>query len=196
MKRSVIYDYETFGQDVNTCAVISAAFLEFDEDVLPLGKYSYEELVEMSKFYKFDVKEQVEKFNRIITNDTLDWWMEQGKDARRAIQPLATDISLESLYTILVDDLDISNAHRVYCRSNTFDPMITASVLSHFGKQDPTRWWNLRDTRSLFDGMTYGQNIDNRFVPDEVKDKFVKHDPRHDVAMDVYRYQYLAKILS
>jgi hypothetical protein len=38
-------------------------------------------------------------------------------------------------------------------------------------------------------------NLDNGFTPSELVSKFVKHDPCHDVAMDVMRMQLLAQAI-
>ena len=59
----------------------------------------------------------------------------------------------------------------------------------------PYPWWIIRDTRSMLDGMLWGSGIDNKFIPDGLEEKFVHHDPRHDIVMDVMRMQTVASAL-
>jgi hypothetical protein len=43
--------------------------------------------------------------------------------------------------------------------------------------------------------MTYGHKIKNNFIPEGLEDKFIAHNPIHDIAMDIMRFQYLARVL-
>jgi len=56
-------------------------------------------------------------------------------------------------------------------------------------------WRIIRDTRSMIEGMSYGMDIKNDFMPSALESKFVKHDPRHDIVMDVMRMQLLARAI-
>lgn len=192
--KSVIYDFETLHTNPLIGVVVSLAYLEFDESRFIDSPYSYDELVNLCGMVKFDVEEQVTKYNRKISKDTIEWWMKQDKEARKMLEPSDQDISIDHLFQLL-RHINIQDADKVYTRGNTFDPVFILSILNSMGKDDPVPYWKMRDTRSLIDGMTYGHDISNKFVPDDVKDKFIAHDPRHDVAMDVYRIQYLARLL-
>ena len=59
----------------------------------------------------------------------------------------------------------------------------------------PHPWWVTRDTRSTIDGMAWGEDINNKFIPEGLEEKFIAHDPAHDIVMDVMRIQYLSRIL-
>ena len=61
---------------------------------------------------------------------------------------------------------------------------------------EPYKWWDIRDTISFIEGLSYGADIKNNFIPDDLKEAFVAHDPRHDVAMDVMRMQTLIEALN
>jgi hypothetical protein len=67
--------------------------------------------------------------------------------------------------------------------------------MKDIGNIDPFHWKTVRDTRSMIEGMAFGMEIDNGFEIKEVGDKFVKHDPRHDIALDVLRMQTLARLI-
>ena len=193
---SCIYDFETLGQNVFECPAISLAALRFDEERFTTNPYSYEELLSECKYIKFDVQEQVKEYGRKIEQSSLDWWKEQGPKALKKIQPSSNDVSISELYEFLSLDVQVHKCDKVYTRGNTFDPILLKSLLRNFNQTDPAKWWTIRDTRSLFEGMMYGHNISSRFIPEGLEEKFVAHDPCHDIAMDVMRFQHLARILN
>lgn len=195
-KNSCIYDFETLSNDVFNGVVVNFAALKFDETRFVSNPYTFEELVESAKFIKFDVEEQVKEYGREIRQSTLDWWKEQGPQAQKQLRPSKDDVSISELYEFLTLELQIQNCDRVYTRGNTFDPILLQTVLKHFNREDPTRFWTIRDTRSIIDGMTYGHKIKNTFIPEGLESKFVHHDPKHDIAMDVMRMQYLVRLLN
>lgn len=193
---SIIYDFETLSQNMITGAAVSLAALSFDADRFKKNDgYEYEELLGMTKTIKFDVQEQVQKYNRTIQKSTLDWWKKQSEEAQKQLKPSSDDVSISELYSWLTSEFDIPSAKTVWTRGNTFDPIILRTLLDATGDSDPfTQWWGIRDTRSFIDGMLYGSGIRNTFIPDGLKEKFVGHDPKHDVVMDVMRMQYLARL--
>jgi hypothetical protein len=75
--------------------------------------------------------------------------------------------------------------------------MFLENIMRQTNKPDPFSWRRIRDTRSLIEGMAWGvSEFDNGFIPEGLLTKFVAHDPRHDIAMDVMRIQTLARALS
>jgi hypothetical protein len=57
---------------------------------------------------------------------------------------------------------------------------------------DPYPFWKLRDTRSTIEGMTLlNKDIKNGFIVPGLEERFIAHDAKHDVAMDVMRMQFL-----
>lgn len=193
---SCIYDFETLGQDVFDAVAVNLAVLKFDEDRFVKNPYKFDELVDSCKLIKFNVEEQVKEYGRKIQQSTLDWWMQQEKEVKRQIQPSSQDVSISDLYEFLSLEIQIQKCDRVYTRGNTFDPILLSSLLRHFKQIDPTKWWVIRDTRSLFEGMTYGHGIKSTFIPEGLEENFKAHDPCHDVAMDVMRFQYLVRLLN
>ena len=196
MNECVIYDFETLSQDQRNGVVSSFALLNFSESRYIDNPYTYEELVDACKYIKFDVEEQITVYRRRIDKATVDWWHEQGPEARKQIKPSDEDVSISKLYDFLVGNIDLKNHKKAYTRGNTFDPVFLQSVLASCGKIDPMHWRTIRDTRSMIEGMAYGIAIDNGFEIKELKDKFVKHNPCHDIAMDVMRMQTLAQVLA
>lgn len=193
---SCIYDFETLSNDAFNGVVLNIAAIKFDEKRFISKPYTFEELIDSAKYMKFNVEEQVRKYGRVIKQSTLDWWKEQGPQAQKQVRPSKDDVSISELYEFLSLEVQIQNCDKVYTRGNTFDPILVATIMQQIGREDPTRWWTVRDTRSLFEGMTYGHGIRSSFIPEGLEGVFMAHDAKHDVAMDVMRFQYLARLLS
>lgn len=193
--KCAIYDYETLGRDVRDLPIISFAVLLYDDEMfINEEPYTYDELLEMCDYYKFDVADQVKNYGRVINQDTLNWWKDQNEEARKLIAPKPDDLPLTKLYVIIKRIVNDYDPKRIFARSNTFDPMITKFAINALGYEDPTKHWTVRDTRSYIDALLYGVDLSNKFFPPTVKEEqFVHHDPRHDIALDVMRMQYLIR---
>jgi len=191
--KCVIYDYETLSQNAFNGVVLSVAGIVYDEDRFLTNPYNYGELLDSCEYVKFDVKDQV-KYGRKVEKGSLDWWKSQSKDAQKQLMPSDNDVPISELLLFL-ERLNISTAKKVFTRGNSFDPVFTRSICDSLGTPDPTPWWTIRDVRSYIDGFTYGTDINHDFIPKELVDKFVQHDPEHDVAMDVMRMQFLIRTI-
>ena len=185
----LIFDFETLSQNPIDGAVVSLALLTFSEDIMLLNGYTYEELLRNVKFVKFDVQDQVDKWNRKIESSTLDWWAQQTKEARASIKPHPSDVSITEMIPWMTSHFDSKKIKTVFTRNNTFDPVIVQSIAKDFAMAVPYDWWKIRDTKSFIMGLTYGTDIRDSFIPPDCENKYVKHDPRHDVVLDVMRLQ-------
>lgn len=193
---AVVYDFETLGTEPTNSVVVSLALVTFNLHRVKYGPdYSYQELLNKTEAIKFDVAEQVSRFKKKIDKDTLDWWGRQGAEAQKQLTPTKTDKSIGDLPHFFAVNVMWNNIRTVYTRNNTFDPAFMKYLHRDAGAEIPYQEWIVRDTKSTIDGMTWGQNIRDNFVPDEYKDGFIAHDPSHDVVMDVIRLQYLSRIL-
>jgi hypothetical protein len=197
MNNAIIYDYETLSSNPQDGVVLSLAALAFDETRYVSKPYTYEELLGAAQYIKFNVEEQVRVYGRKIQKETVEWWSIQDKAAQHCLAPSADDRSISELPTFLRNlATDPKSIKRVYTRGNTFDPIFTESILKVLRQLDPYHWGTVRDTRSMIEGLSWGTNLDNGFMVDGLKDKFVKHDPIHDIAMDVMRMQVLVQAIS
>lgn len=189
-KYGLIYDIETLSTNSLNAVAVSMAALAFNINRVERGEYTYSELLGMARFQKYNVEEQVKKYKREIEPETLQWWKDQGKEAINKLKPSSDDISIEEsikLLTTMIVEYDIEY---VFTRNNTFDPVIIKSISNSTGIPMPYAWWKIRDTKSFIMGLTYEMNIRDDFMPAGVtEDEFVKHDPRHDIAIDVMRLQ-------
>ena len=195
MDECVIYDFETLSQDQRRGVVTSFAMLSFSEKRYIDNPYTFEELLANCKYIKFDVEDQVTNFNRIMSKETIQWWDEQGEEAKKQIRPSKDDVSITTFYDFIVTNCGCANIKKSFTRGNTFDPMLLQYLMTQTGKPDPFHWRTVRDTRSTIEGMSFGMDLDNGFMPGELADKFVKHNPCHDIAMDVMRMQLLAQAI-
>lgn len=196
-KPTLIYDYETLGTDPQKSAVVSIAAIVFDEQRLINGPiYKYEDLVNESRFFKFDVADQVKHHGRVVEPDTLKWWAKQDKAALAAISPCKSDRSISEFPSWLTTEIIGNiNIQKVYSRNNTFDPIFTSAIYKHFDTPVPYKFYVVRDTKSTIDGLAWGSDMRDSFVPYNLESKFIAHDPRHDIAMDIMRLQFLSQTL-
>jgi hypothetical protein len=186
--QSVIYDFETLSQDPVKGIVVNFAALVFDETRFKTNPYTFKELVESAELIKFDTKEQVEVYGRRPDKGTLDWWSKQNPEARSMLNPSSEDVSISELYDFCKGIAQ--KPKRVYTRGNSFDPVFLSQIMLQLGQKEPWDWWNLRDTRSIIDGMVMGVDFDNKYMPEGVEG-FIHHNPIHDIALDVIRIQAL-----
>ena len=199
--RSLIYDFETLGQDPEENVVLSLATLEFDESKFLTDDRKdiavYEDYLGQTNYIKFDVREQIEKYNRRVNPDTLEWWRNQGAEAQLVLKPRKDDSSISELHNWLITNHgNPSEIDRVWTRGNTFDPIFLPWTLKVCGKSDPFPWWAIRDTRSYLDALIEGAEVDmnNKFMPSKaIKERFVHHDARHDIVLDVMRLRTLKR---
>lgn len=191
----VIYDFETLSQDPVNGVVVSFAMLNYRESRFVDDPYTYQELVDKSFYMKFDVEDQVKNYNRVIEKSTLEWWGKQSKEAQSKLAPSSDDMSISELYGFFTVNR-ATNMRRVYTRRNTFDPIFMTSLMKATGKPEPYDWWDVRDTISYIDGLSYGVDLKNNFIPDGLEEHFVAHDPRHDISMDVMRLQTLVQAVT
>ena len=194
MDDCIIYDFETLGNQY-TGAAVSLAVLKFNESNYKSDPYNYDDLVKQTAFIKFNVEEQVKSFGRKIDKSTLEWWGKQSEQAQEQLKPSPSDRSIYDLWNFMTEYTKGMDISRVYTRGNMFDPVLMENLLYSCDKGVPYPWWNVRDTRSLLDGLLWGSDIDNKFMPNDCEQSFIHHDPRHDIALDVMRMQSVVRAL-
>lgn len=191
----VIYDFETMSQNPVDGVVVSFAMASYDPQRFADNPYTYQEILDKTHYMKFDVEDQVKNYNRKIEKATLEWWSQQNKEAQKKLAPSADDKSIADLYGFFIVNKPV-NLNKVYTRRNTFDPIFMTSLMKATGNPEPYDWWSVRDTISYIEGLSYGVDLNPGFIPEGLEDKFVKHDPTHDIAMDVMRMQALVQAVT
>lgn len=188
----LIFDFETLGE-VKTCAAVCVAMFKFNEERFLTNPYNFMDIVNETKIVKFDVEEQVKKYDRVIEKSTLDWWMTLPAEARAIVKPSDEDVSISEMWDIFNKYTFGMDFKKIYSRGNSFDPIILEGIFHSTGYGIPYPFWVYRDTRTMIEGLSWGSGLKHSFVVDECKDQFVAHDARHDIAMDVMRIQTLIR---
>ena len=192
----VIYDFETMSQNPVDGVVVSFAMASYDPQRFANDNpYTYQEILDKTHYMKFDVEDQVKNYNRKIEKATLEWWSQQNKEAQKKLAPSPDDKSIADLYGFFIVNKPV-NLNKVYTRLNTFDPIFMTSLMKATGNPEPYDWWSVRDTISYIEGLSYGVDLNPGFIPEGLEDKFVKHDPTHDIAMDVMRMQAIVQAVT
>ena len=93
-----------------------------------------------STFYERIILETQEGYKRIINEDTLAWWSQQDKQ----IQEDAFG-AMKKLYTF---GLGTTN---VWSHGSIFDVVIIEDICRSFQQAVTWKFWEVRDTRTLFD---------------------------------------------
>lgn len=101
---------------------------------------------------KFYVKVDIDSCDRIgctVSQDTVEWWSKQSKEAQEeAFTPegrISIEDALAQLYKFCW------GAKRVWSHGAGFDVIILEHLFRKIGKAIPWAFWEVRDTRTLFD---------------------------------------------
>lgn len=191
----LIYDFETLSVDPNTGVAVNLAMLSFDMERFTSDPYTFEWLVDDCKIIKFNVEEQIKKYKRTVDQDTLRWWGQQSKEAQAILKPSADDVSITELFDFFVSNVP-DNLDRVYTRRASLDQPMMISLCELAGKTLPYSWRSFREIVSFIEGLTMGSGLRDDFIPEGLESKFIKHDPAHDIAMDVMRLQTIVQALQ
>lgn len=197
MRYDLIFDYETMGQDVETCPAIDCSVFVFNWDRFLTDPYTFEELLEGITRYKLSVADQVKNHGYKIEKATVQFWERQSPEVLNNIKPLKNDLTLHEFCDIFISML--ANSPKIeywWSRSNVFDPLIIWKAMKLSNKQysfnEYLKFWRIRDTRTYIDAK-FNFTTKNGFIPiSDVQyweDTFKEHDSVHDVAADVLRLQ-------
>jgi hypothetical protein len=141
-KTDVMIDMETLDV-LPTATILTIGAVKFD----PFGDDVNDS--DMDRFYvKVDI-DSCDKLGCTVSQDTLDWWSKQSKEAQEeAFTPDGRiDIvdAMNQLYKFCW------GAKRVWSHGAGFDVVICEHLFRKIGKAVPWSFWEVRDTRTLFD---------------------------------------------
>jgi hypothetical protein len=142
MNTDVMIDLETLDV-LPSATILTIGAVKFD----PFG----DELSEKS-MEKFYVRVDVDSCDRLgctVSQSTLDWWGNQSQAAQdEAFDPNGRiDIvdAMNQLYKFCW------GTKRVWSHGAGFDVIILESIFRKIGKSVPWQFWEVRDTRTIFD---------------------------------------------
>jgi hypothetical protein len=205
-KKAFFYDFETLGQNTKQCAVLCCAGIVVDSKTFLEKEWQFDELYEQAKVVNFDIDEQTEPFGYdwTIEEDTMKWWKSQVSAAVYGrIFETHDRVSVREFVNWLnsFPDVNYNRIDKWMSRGQGFDLDI-AQRLIRCCDEEPNKhipWWDTRDTRSFIEGLSYGTNLRNNFIPHDnyagLPDNPDLHDPITDIVVDVLRIQYLIRNL-
>lgn len=180
-----VFDIETL--DTNPSGVVLSLGVVFFD----LGKVQpFEELVAQGTNIYFNQEEQI-AVGRTKSQDTLDWWAQQGEEAALCLdnpnKTTCTDlyVALNDLYRQIGFQPDRKNT-RWFSRGY-FDIAFMDSFCRSFELEPMIKYWAWRDSRSWLDGRGIGTQNQKLKKPEG----FVEHNSHHDSAFEAYMMQRL-----
>ena len=123
-----------------------------DAAVLTIGACKFDPKAKEihSTFYERIILETQEGYKRIINEDTLAWWSQQDKQIQEDAFGEGDDRidlkdAMKKLYTF---GLGTTN---VWSHGSIFDVVIIEDICRSFQQAVTLKFWEVRDTRTLFD---------------------------------------------
>jgi len=142
MNTDIMIDLETLDV-LPTATILTIGAVKFD----PFGDDVYD-----PKCEKFYVRVDVDSCDRIgatVSQATLDWWSNQSQAAQDEAFDPENRIPIEDAMTQLYKFC--RGAKRVWSHGAGFDVTILEWYFRKIGKAIPWSFWEVRDTRTIFD---------------------------------------------
>jgi hypothetical protein len=187
----IIIDFETLGngQERDDFIIVDVSWLHFDLK----QTFTFDDLVSKARRIKFDINEQFELGWR-AEHDTLEWWKKQDKEAVKNIKPSSEDQSLSEFIEKFNADLKRYSPKYLWSRGNDFDLPILKRIYRTMGDNINNKipFNSASDVRTALRVASNFTLKWDGFIPPTGKNvNYIKHDSKHDIAMDVLRLQYL-----
>jgi hypothetical protein len=190
MASDLIIDFETLGNgsETDSFIVVDISYLFFDIT----QSEKFDDLVERAVRCKFLLDEQRE-IGWKAEKDTMEWWKTQSKEALAELKSTDGAMTLSDFTSKFKSDVSKHKVKRAWSRGTDFDFPILKRI---FREVDDNinkvfKYSSVRDIRTYMDVMGNFELKDLGAIPPTAEGvNFIKHDSRHDVAMDVMRLQY------
>lgn len=187
MTIDAIIDFETLGQ-TDDAVLLSVGVLIIDPEILDPEnpQKTFDDLVESGLYVKIDATNQVKKYNRRVSKETVDWWSKQGPEAKAVLARSVDDVDLINVAGLIESYLKANNFNGHLWSRGMIDGRWLQSMCSCTNTDVPSApWWTHRDVRTCIDvlcGTTRGYlPKSHSFGPNG----FIAHNPVHDCARDV-----------
>ncbi len=142
MLTDIMIDLETLATTPDA-AILSIGAVKFD----PFGKDLTDP--EMDSFYLRIDLDSCDRIGLVTSQDTLDWWANQSKEAQE--EAFGTENRVDIVNAMNQLYKFCWGAKRVWSHGASFDIVIMEHVFRTIGKAVPWSFWQVRDTRTLFD---------------------------------------------
>ena len=138
MSRHLMIDMETLAVSPRA-VILSLGAVHFD----PYGDQIYDEL-----YFKIDLDDQ-DKLNREIDPNTIEWWGKQ--DTAIMEEAFSSDNRIPLIEAVERFHKFSWGCDKFWSHGATFDLVIIEDLYRQLNKPLPWNYWQLRDTRTLFD---------------------------------------------
>jgi exodeoxyribonuclease VIII len=137
--QSIMLDLETLSTSPDS-VILTCGAVKF---------FEYDEIEPNLPFYlKLNIDEQT-NLGRIIDPGTLEWWGKQSSESQREAFSEEDRISLEEFTTQL--NRYVVGIDKIWSQGTVFDIVILENLYRMLNKPLPWAYWQIRDSRTLFD---------------------------------------------
>jgi exodeoxyribonuclease VIII len=141
-KTDIMIDLETLATSPDA-AILTIGAVKFDPFGDDLNEPTCEKL-----YIKVDI-DSCDAIGSTVSPSTLEWWASQSKEAQEDAFDPDNRISIEEAISQLYKFC--WGAKRVWSHGVGFDLIILEHYFRKIGKAVPWQFWEMRDTRTLFD---------------------------------------------
>lgn len=142
----IMLDIETLGKKPG-CIILSIGAVEFN----PFSDY-----VDMDFYEKINVFDSLMK-GFSIDSDTLEWWKTQSDSAHGEFLQDKQSTCFTALENF-AEYFICSEGGQVWCQGATFDVPILEEYFLRVNPGVPWKFWNVRDTRTVYDICKFDVN--------------------------------------
>lgn len=142
MLSDIMIDLETLATSPNA-SVLTIGAVKFDPFGSELQMPSCEKL-----YIKVDI-DSCDELQLEVNDDTVSWWSKQSKEAQEEAFSLEGRIHIREAMNKLYKFC--WGAKRVWSHGAAFDIIICENIFRKLNKAVPWSFWEIRDTRTLFD---------------------------------------------
>lgn len=142
MNTDIMIDLETLDV-LPTATILTIGAVKFDPFGMDVEEPACEKL-----YIKVDV-DSCDRIGCTVSQATLDWWASQSKEAQDAAFDPNGRVSIQEAMNQLYKFC--WGAKRVWSHGAGFDVIILENIFRKVGKAIPWQFWEVRDTRTIFD---------------------------------------------
>lgn len=140
-KMNVMIDLETLGTGVDTM-ILTLAAVEFNLTTEHTSSF----------YFKVDIDSYKSYGNRFsLDAATLTWWMTEAPAEARLEAFSGSRMSLETIMNNFIQWFSTRKQAKVWSHGSSFDISILSHTLSVLKMEIPWSFWNIRDTRTIYD---------------------------------------------
>ena len=146
----IMLDLETLGTEPG-CVVLSIGAVVFDPQTKDVGR----------EFYVNICPDDSTDHGLKTDPRTVEWWSQQSQEAQDALKTdrRILNEALDEFTAWLHHESGFScEQPRIWCQGATFDAPILEAAYKALGQWAPWKFWNVRDTRTVYDLADFDHN--------------------------------------